>query len=75
VAAGHCAQMPWRRSQRTFLVARLWRRTALTGYGKFRPYTGFIDGETYCLFSVSAPALWWRRALHTSPRWLLGRRA
>ena len=31
-------------------IDRLW--TAITGYGKFREYTGFIDREQYVLLSV-----------------------
>ena len=31
-------------------IDRLW--TAITGYGKFREYTGFIDREQYVLLSI-----------------------
>ena len=31
-------------------IDRLW--TAITGYGKFREYSGFIDREQYVLLSI-----------------------
>ena len=35
-------------------IDRLW--TAITGYGKFREYSGFIDREQYVLLSVQVSA-------------------